>query len=636
AAAREAERAPACARHLSGCLADLARLYGEVGTPAGRVQQLPEEQIRLSADAGSFNVHTYGLPLTGALMPDGDVYEEELASEAGDDGPDMAWLTFNDTPARQRPAGRVYRFRALPAEAELLRLERTAKRAARDADPAVSEPLYYIQDAEILGCRTTASFGDVPGSYHRVAPPAGMKWVLAQSATGETQKDDEITPCVGDALWSESALHGLSAGVIVPMELVPTSSIARATGGEDDDARLLCALTHTRGGRRHRELREPVSQTHQETLDDFPLSGERSYQRLCEYIIELGGSPDGRQTKWMSESSCTTDSAAARLHDLPGLSIELAQTYDRADGSNLACMKLAGRTYQLAGETRGLAKYTTEQPKKETDIQKQRRKCLNLLGGYTTPQCTPERLSDDVHGLYRPSDGGARWSYEPHLVSWPNLGNEPGWLADRFGPRDRCSLLDLDHALVLPPQSFDAVVEEDGGPTLYMGPLLERGRTLYVEFAKSGISRGVFVPGKTRVEDVGVFFVAKKDSRIIMFLDCRRSNQRFQPSPPVSLFSAAGFTDLEAPPGTSLYFAGVDVQNAFYQHKLPAYLRPPFCLPAVTAGELGISKLDGRRAAPWTRLYPQLAVAPMGWNWALYFVQRAHDRQQACAYRRGE
>eukprot|EP00959_Pyramimonas_sp_CCMP1952_P076201 1592171-Pyramimonas_sp.AAC.1 len=111
-----------------------------------------------------------------------------------------------------------------------------------------------------------------------------------------------------------------------------------------------------------------------------------------------------------------------------------------------------------------------------------------------------------------------------------------------------------------------------------------------------------------------------------MVLDCRRSNQRFQPSPPVSLFPAAGFTDLEVPPGTSHYFAGVDVQNAFYQHKLPAYLRPLFCLPAATAGELGISKLDGRRAAPWTRLRPQLAAAPMGWNWALHFAQRAHER----------
>ncbi|CAK0801212.1 unnamed protein product, partial [Prorocentrum cordatum] len=216
--------------------------------------------------------------------------------------------------------------------------------------------------------------------------------------------------------------------------------------------------------------------------------------------------------------------------------------------------------------------------------------------------------------------------YAPHLVSWPELGNEPQWLADRLGTSERCSLLDLDHAWLLPPPSFDEAVETEGGPTLYMDPVLERNRPLYLEFIQSGISRGVFVLGEERTEDVSAFFVAKKDERIRTVLDCRRSNQRFQPPPSVSLFSAAGFADLEVPKDTPLYYAGVDVQNAFYQHKLPAYLRSYFCLPKVTAGELGISRLDGRRVPPWACLYPQLAVVPMGWSWALFFVQKAHGR----------
>ncbi|CAK0876757.1 unnamed protein product [Prorocentrum cordatum] len=188
------------------------------------------------------------------------------------------------------------------------------------------------------------------------------------------------------------------------------------------------------------------------------------------------------------------------------------------------------------------------------------------------------------------------------------------------------SLLDLDHALLLPPPSFDEAVETEGRPTLYMDPVLERNRPLYLDFIQSGISRGVFVLGKERTEDVSAFFVAKKDERIRMVLDCRRSNQRFQPPPSVSLFSAAGFADLEVPKDAPLYCAGVDVQNAFYQHKLPAYLRSYFCLPKVTAGELGISRLDGRRVPPWACLYPQLAVVPTGWSWALFFVQKAHER----------
>ncbi|CAK0843554.1 unnamed protein product, partial [Prorocentrum cordatum] len=162
-----------------------------------------------------------------------------------------------------------------------------------------------------------------------------------------------------------------------------------------------------------------------------------------------------------------------------------------------------------------------------------------------------------------------------------------------------------------------------------MDPVLERNRPLYLEFIKFGISRGVFTLGKERVEDVSAFFVAKKGERIRSALDCRRSNQRFQPPPPppsVNLFSAAGFADLEVPKDAPLYFAGVDVQSAFYQHKLPAYLRSHFCMPKVTAGELGVSRLDGRRVPPRACLYPQLAVVPMGWSWALFFAQKAHER----------
>eukprot|EP00959_Pyramimonas_sp_CCMP1952_P012581 265717-Pyramimonas_sp.AAC.1 len=101
------------------------------------------------------------------------------------------------------------------------------------------------------------------------------------------------------------------------------------------------------------------------------------------------------------ESGCAKDSAAAHLHDLLGFSIELGVTYDQVDGSNLACMEVAPRAYQLIEKTMGgmkiegvehcigrqkqsarrgvamspgVAKYATDQLAKETEIQKQRRK----------------------------------------------------------------------------------------------------------------------------------------------------------------------------------------------------------------------------------------------------------------------
>ena len=63
----------------------------------------------------------------------------------------------------------------------------------------------------------------------------------------------------------------------------------------------------------------------------------------------------------------------------------------------------------------------------------------------------------------------------------------------------------------------------------------------------------------------------------------------------------------------------------FFQHMLPHWLRDLFCLPALTAGELGLTSLDGAELASTAKIYPQLAVVPMGWSWGLHVVQKVHE-----------
>ncbi|CAK0804569.1 unnamed protein product, partial [Prorocentrum cordatum] len=340
--------------------------------------------------------------------PDGDVYDEERASGADGDGPDQASLTFGATPARQRPAGRVYRFRAYPSEAELLDMVRVARCEMRASGVDVAEPATYVRNGDVLGGFTTVSFGDVLGFYRRMArkapalapaaggppssaapplpasvaappglgndaddepagiggprapppgaagarvlvsaeaPPPGVTWVAGKSAGTEIKRGDEILPTAGDVVWGESGLHGLPSGFIVPMGTVRDG----ATSTSASRWRLCDKRCWT--------------------------IGERSYKWLCEYIVEHGGAADGRQTKWMSESGCAKDSAAAHFHDLLGLAIEFAQTYDQVDGSDLACMGVVARTYQLAEETMGSMKIcATEQLARDAEIQKQRGK----------------------------------------------------------------------------------------------------------------------------------------------------------------------------------------------------------------------------------------------------------------------
>ena len=219
--------------------------------------------------------------------------------------------------------------------------------------------------------------------------------------------------------------------------------------------------------------------------------------------------------------------------------------------------------------------------------------------------------------------------YLREKVAWPQVGNRPGQLVGRLPEADQVRLLGQGGCaddFVRGEGVFDQTVREEGRPTLYGDPGL-KDRDKYVEFIRDGCKRGVFRFGRKHVESVSVFFVTKKDGTLRLIIDCRRSNQRFHRPPSVNLFSAAGFGEIRCEPGRELFYGEVDVKNAFYQHGLPRWLSEFFCLPFVTGSELqsmGVDTLDGCRLEPGERVYAQLAVAPMGWNWALYLVQAAH------------
>eukprot|EP00974_Lingulodinium_polyedra_P102866 9958790-Lingulodinium_polyedra.AAC.1 len=72
-------------------------------------------------------------------------------------------------------------------------------------------------------------------------------------------------------------------------------------------------------------------------MEDFPLSGERSALWLYRYVMAHGLTFDGRQSKWALEQKIQQGTLAYVVHDLLGLSLEMALSYDQLDCSNLAC-----------------------------------------------------------------------------------------------------------------------------------------------------------------------------------------------------------------------------------------------------------------------------------------------------------
>eukprot|EP00959_Pyramimonas_sp_CCMP1952_P392061 8215579-Pyramimonas_sp.AAC.1 len=97
-----------------------------------------------------------------------------------------------------------------------------------------------------------------------------------------------------------------------------------------------------------------------------------------------------------------------------------------------------------------------------------------------------------------------------------------------------------------------------------------------------------------------------------MVIDCRRANCWFKRPSTVALATGSALGELAVPEGEQLYVGHVDICDAFYHFGLPEAFRDYFALPAVKAGDVGLSVPGGKSLAPGSRVWPVLAVLPMG------------------------
>ena len=110
--------------------------------------------------------------------------------------------------------------------------------------------------------------------------------------------------------------------------------------------------------------------------------------------------------------------------------------------------------------------------------------------------------------------------------------------------------------------------KEEGVARLYHVAILNQDRAAY-SFVREGHRRGLFIYGRSCREELGLFFVKKKDGNMRMIAACRRSNQWFSDPPSTKLFSSGGFVNIGACDSGLLWLGSFDVVNTFYQHQLP-------------------------------------------------------------------
>ena len=219
--------------------------------------------------------------------------------------------------------------------------------------------------------------------------------------------------------------------------------------------------------------------------------------------------------------------------------------------------------------------------------------------------------------------------YDRSLVSLPDCGASAIDATHLLDDRGREILEQFDSCMLAPDWVQGQIFEKGTHIKPYMDEVLRSSPQVYSDFIKDLFDRGMLEFRRSATSIITPFFVAKKNGKIRLVLDCRATNQLFEPPPDIALAAGYSFGRLEIGEGQTLYTAQSDVKDYFYSIGLPEGLRGYFCLPSVSASQLGFD-IEGFSIDD-EHIYPALKVVPMGWSWAMWIAQRIHQYQATVA-----
>ena len=195
-------------------------------------------------------------------------------------------------------------------------------------------------------------------------------------------------------------------------------------------------------------------------------------------------------------------------------------------------------------------------------------------------------------------------------------------LASQLEGPDRDCLVSFEESLLLSEDAFTQRVAEEGLPTPHWDDALVGD--VYISFVNRLLQSGMLTLSLGCRSQADIFFVRKKSGRLRMIVDGRQGNQRMRPPPKTSMPSAAAFSKLRLGQGEKPRVSTYDIQDCFYQFKIPKAFGELFGFKQIQANKLGVQEVDGRAVAPLDWVTPVCAVLPMGCSWALHFCQQAH------------
>ena len=164
-----------------------------------------------------------------------------------------------------------------------------------------------------------------------------------------------------------------------------------------------------------------------------------------------------------------------------------------------------------------------------------------------------------------------------------------------------------------------------------MHPVLAKNRKKYVKFVKQLQGKGIVCFSLHADEHCGVFSVTKKSGALRFICDARRTDARFTPPPSVRLPIGEAFPRISLAAGQVMYGAGLDLKDYFHSMTIPVDMRTFFALPSLSAAEAGVCEVGGIVVSRGTLVYPCFCTLPMGFSWAMWAAQAAHEEVVARA-----
>lgn len=216
--------------------------------------------------------------------------------------------------------------------------------------------------------------------------------------------------------------------------------------------------------------------------------------------------------------------------------------------------------------------------------------------------------------------------YDSSLLSLPEHGSKAVPLHQLLGEDGMDIVGEFIHSRLLDEGEAFKCLAKCGLRQCYSDPRL-RIPSVYREFvcrlASADVVEFSLEAPRERVE---MFFVGKKDGRLRMVADCRRSNCWFSSPDSVKLCTAEALSRISLEPGSHLNISTADLKDAFYHFELPLQLRGYFGMRSLRAGDVSLDSLDGKALNASDVIYPRLKVLPMGWTHALWWCQTIHQR----------